>query len=189
MAEAAGCDEARLPRFLCDEMLKGLGRWLRIAGYDVVIAREGTTDQDLLDRAQREGRILLTCDRRLAGDDVQVMTLNTERLDDAARELTSRLGIDWLRAPFTRCLLDNACLRPASDAELAKVPKTARDGDGPITTCPVCGRIYWPGSHVRRMRARLARWQIPADAPPAAVAVGRTRDEENSRCDGARPPA
>jgi uncharacterized protein with PIN domain len=24
--------------FLCDEMLRGLGRWLRAAGYDTVIA-------------------------------------------------------------------------------------------------------------------------------------------------------
>jgi uncharacterized protein with PIN domain len=26
---------------LCDEMLKGLGRWLRAAGYDTVIAAAG----------------------------------------------------------------------------------------------------------------------------------------------------
>ena len=24
-------------KFLCDEMLKGLGRWLRVAGYDTVM--------------------------------------------------------------------------------------------------------------------------------------------------------
>jgi hypothetical protein len=29
------------PRFLCDEMLVGLGRWLRIAGYDTAIAERG----------------------------------------------------------------------------------------------------------------------------------------------------
>jgi uncharacterized protein with PIN domain len=26
-------------RLLCDEMLKGIGRWLRAAGYDVAIRR------------------------------------------------------------------------------------------------------------------------------------------------------
>jgi hypothetical protein len=30
-----------VPRFLCDEMLHGLGRWLRAAGYDTVIAESG----------------------------------------------------------------------------------------------------------------------------------------------------
>lgn len=32
-------------------------------------------------------------------------------------------------------------------------------GAGPVTACPDCGRIYWPGSHVRRMRARLDCWR------------------------------
>jgi hypothetical protein len=30
-----------VPRFLCDEMLHGLGRWLRAAGYETVIAKGG----------------------------------------------------------------------------------------------------------------------------------------------------
>jgi hypothetical protein len=34
-------------RFLCDEMLVGLGRWLRIAGYDTVIAERGRNDREL----------------------------------------------------------------------------------------------------------------------------------------------
>jgi uncharacterized protein with PIN domain len=34
-------------RFLCDEMLAGLGRWLRIAGYDAAIAGPGRRDRDL----------------------------------------------------------------------------------------------------------------------------------------------
>ncbi|MGH6943501.1 MAG: Mut7-C RNAse domain-containing protein [Geminicoccaceae bacterium] len=25
--------------------------------------------------------------------------------------------------------------------------------------CPVCRRVYWPGSHARRMKARLERWK------------------------------
>jgi hypothetical protein len=34
-------DSGQVPRFLCDEMLRGLGRWLRAAGYDTVIAEVG----------------------------------------------------------------------------------------------------------------------------------------------------
>jgi uncharacterized protein with PIN domain len=149
-------------RLLCDEMLRGLGRWLRAAGYDTLIARSGTADADLLAFARAERRILLTCDRalaRLAGDDPEVVTLATEALDPAAHELGARLGIDWLAAPFSRCLLDNAALRPASPLQAASVPAPAREGDGPLLACPECGRVYWPGSHVRRMRARLERWQ------------------------------
>ena len=38
-------------RFLCDEMLVGLGRWLRIAGYDTAIADRGRRDRDLVEQA------------------------------------------------------------------------------------------------------------------------------------------
>ncbi len=52
-------------RFLCDEMLHGLGRWLRAAGYDSRIAEMGAADADLLRQALSEGRLLLSGDRKL----------------------------------------------------------------------------------------------------------------------------
>jgi uncharacterized protein len=126
-------------RLLCDEMLKGVGRWLRAAGYDVATVDDGAHDDDLLARAAAENRLLLTCDRRLAGraaPDASVIVLRTERFDSAARELRERLGIDWLYAPFTRCLLDNAPLIPADEEGISELPATVREGDGPIMRCP-----------------------------------------------------
>jgi uncharacterized protein len=148
-------------RLLCDEMLRGIGRWLRAAGYDTAIAEAGVRDDDLLAQARGEGRILLTCDRALArrGQPGGAVLLSTEGLDEAAHELYLRLAIDWLRAPFSRCLVENALLHEAPAAALARLPQTARQGGGPVMLCPECGRIYWPGSHVRRMRARLERWR------------------------------
>ncbi|MEE9210479.1 MAG: Mut7-C RNAse domain-containing protein [Kiloniellales bacterium] len=154
-------------RLLCDEMLRGLGRWLRAAGYNTAIAHAGQADGELLRRAGAEVRVLLTRDRELAaraGLDVGVVALATESLDAGARELGLRLGIDWLFAPFTRCLLDNAVLLPASAQERLGLPFKARGLEGPINTCPDCARLYWPGSHVCRMRARLEAWQGPAMA-------------------------
>ena len=55
-----------MPRFLCDEMLRGLGRWLRAAGYDTVIAGGGIPDRALAARCAEEDRVLLTKDRQLA---------------------------------------------------------------------------------------------------------------------------
>jgi uncharacterized protein len=146
-------------RLLCDEMLKGIGRWLRAAGYDAAIAANGATDEALAAQARAEGRFLLTCDRRLAAlAGARTLVLGSERHEAAARELKD-FGIDWLKAPFTRCLLDNAPLVPATAEGLASVPASARRDDGPLLACPKCARVYWPGSHVRRMRARLERWQ------------------------------
>jgi uncharacterized protein len=158
--EPGGIESQTEMRLLCDEMLKGVGRWLRAAGYDVPIVDDGADDDELLARAAAEKRVLLTCDRRLAaraGPDAAVVLLGTETFEGAARELRERLGVDWLHAAFTRCLRDNAPLMPANEDEIAKLPAAARQGDGPIVRCPECNRVYWPGSHVRRMLAKLAR--------------------------------
>jgi len=146
-------------RWLCDEMLGRLSRLLRAAGYDTLLAEGGTADDHLLVRAQREGRIVLTCDRRLAeaaGADGFLVSGRT--VEEQAHALSAAFRIDWLHAPFTRCLVDNTVVRPTSPAETAALPPKVRRLPGPFNACPSCGRLYWPGSHVRRLSARLERF-------------------------------
>jgi uncharacterized protein len=151
-----------VPRFLCDEMLRGLGRWLRAAGYDTVIAAGGLPDHALAARCAEEDRILLTKDRDLAATvtgTVPVLLLAGNGIDEAARALRPGLDIDWQYAPFTRCIVDNRPLEAAAPASVARVPKSSRAAGGPLRMCPECGRLYWPGGHVRRMQQRLAAWR------------------------------
>jgi uncharacterized protein len=143
-------------------MLHGLGRWLRAAGYDTVIAAGGLPDRTLAARCAAEGRILLTKDRDLAGaaaDTGPVLLVPGNGIDKAARALRAALDIDWQHAPFTRCIVDNAPLEAAPPCSVARVPERSRTAGGPLRVCPECGRLYWPGGHVRRMQQRLAAWQ------------------------------
>ena len=145
----------------------GIGRWLRAAGYDVAIAAGGAHDDDLLAHACAESRPLLTCDRRLAGRagaDPAIGVLATENLDEAARELSIGFGIDWLPAPFTRCLVDNTRLAPAATEEVAGLPLTAREGAGPIMRCPRCRRVFWQSRapDARQAGAMAERGRNPA---------------------------
>ncbi len=52
-------------KFMADSMLGRLARWLRILGYDVVY-ETSISDDDLIAKALRENRIILTMDRELA---------------------------------------------------------------------------------------------------------------------------
>lgn len=94
----------------------------------------------------------LACYLRAAGRAIQ---LPFGSLDAQAAALSNIFGIDWLANAFTRCLLDNAPLRPATPDEIARIPDRARRVDEAPATCPTCGRIYWHGSHYKQMRGRL----------------------------------
>lgn len=147
-------------RFLCDQMLARLARLLRAAGYDVLLAGERGSedhrDTPILRRVKADGRILLTRDRELAARaGPSAVLIEADKPLDQARALTARLPIDWRLAPFTRCVVDNAGLREATKAEIARMPGDARALGGPFRACPTCGRLYWPGSHLKRMEARL----------------------------------
>lgn len=149
------------PRFLCDEMLGRLGRYLRAAGYDTLIAAGGMSDADLLRSARAEGRHFLTLDRLVleqkAASGVACL-LPRGDLDGLARAVSDRFAIDWLARAFSRCLVDNTLLEPADETLRRALPADLHDREA--RHCPACGRLYWAGSHYRRMRARLAAWQF-----------------------------
>jgi uncharacterized protein len=167
-----------VPRFLCDEMLNGLGRWLRAAGYDTVIAVGGLSDRAIAARCAEEHRVLLTKDRRLATTirgDAPVVLLPGGGIDEAARGLRGALGINWQHAPFTRCIVDNRLLEAAPPHSATQVPERSRAAGGPLRVCPECGRLYWPGGHARRMQQRLAAWQSEPGASNLTELAGCDR--------------
>jgi uncharacterized protein with PIN domain len=152
-------------------MLQRLGRWLRAAGYDVYIAGAGEADKALLQRTREEGRWLLTRDRKLAErrDAVgYVCLLDHNALEGAIAEVSRLFAIDWQMRPFSRCLECNTPVVPASDAQYAQLPEGALSVSDKAWYCPHCRKLYWDGSHVRRMRRTLenfarGQWEIAGD--------------------------
>lgn len=157
-------------RFLCDEMLASLARWLRAAGYDADLAAPGAPDRALVERAQNEGRLLLTRDRdilQIKHAEQHVLVLHGDDMDGWAQQLSKHLEVNWLKAPMTRCLVCNVELMPATPEALARMPEDSRALPGPFKSCPQCQRDYWPGSHVKRMMARLESFAaFPGQTPP-----------------------
>lgn len=148
-------------RFLCDEMLRKLGHWLRAAGYDTEIASEGDTDRSLLEKAVAEKRWLITRDRKMIEyrqATERVILLHSNDMQDCATELQARLSINWFLKPFSRCLLCNTPLTSADTARLEKIPPQSRASITQAFYCRHCDKLYWEGSHVRRLSNKFSRW-------------------------------
>jgi uncharacterized protein with PIN domain len=148
-------------KFLCDEMLKRLGHWLRAAGYDVLMLPDGSADDEVVQRASEEQRILLTRDRNMAQPQdaaARLVLLDCKNLDDCAAALSAVLPVDWLYQPFSRCMNCNTPLVEASPSQWAQIPAGVHGLVTKLRYCPSCDRLYWDGSHVERMHERLARW-------------------------------
>lgn len=152
-------------RFVCDEMLKRLGQWLRVAGYDVLILADGSVDRLLVDRARAEHRVLLSSDRKLAEHrDARslLVLLECQGLDDCVAALNRRMPIDWLHRRFSRCMVCNTPLDDADDEQRRQLPDGARESAHRVCWCPTCRQLFWHGSHVDRMHERLERWHSDA---------------------------
>jgi len=149
------------PKLLCDEMLHGLGRWLRAAGYDTLIAEPGTPDRELVELACHSGRIMITRDVKLVeirGAKEVVVLLRENELEDCIRELSEQLRIDWQHAPFSRCLVCNTPLQTGDKSVRQRVPADILETNETILYCPQCDKPYWWGSHTDRMAQRLAQF-------------------------------
>jgi uncharacterized protein len=152
-----------IPRFLCDEMLGHLCRYLRAAGYDALLASNGASDAELLRLCHAEGRYFLTQDtliREHKAANGIALILPHAHLDKLAAQVGARFNLDWTARAFTRCLVDNTPLAAADDVAMARAPLDACRPGEPLLHCPACGRVYWRGSHYKRMRAKLAAWQV-----------------------------
>lgn len=149
-------------KFLCDAMLARLARYLRAAGYDTALADNAAADREVLRQAVDEGRWLLTADRKIIEHKAargRVVMLPHGSLDAQTKVLGKHFIMDWTGRAFTRCLLDNEPLVPVSEQAMQRVPLDVRQSGEPVMQCPSCQRIYWRGSHYRRMMGHLRRWQ------------------------------
>ncbi len=144
----------RETRFIADAHLGGLAHLLRLLGFDTLYDN-GWHDGDLVRRALEDGRIVLTRDRELLKrrELTHGCYVRALRPQPQLREIVDRLDLARSSKPFTRCLACNALLAPVDKEKvLPQLPPKVREQHERFTICTGCQRVYWEGSHWRRMR-------------------------------------
>ncbi len=145
------------PRWLCDEMLGRLARYLRILGCDTEYVQH-LDDAQILERLRDGPRTLVTRDRAL-GHQVpgSIVIRSTDLPSQLAEMARSAPGLP--RIPkFDRCTLCNGRLSALTGDELRDRPALPHPTPETAWECSECAHLYWEGTHTARLRSDLQRW-------------------------------
>lgn len=138
------------PAFLADNHLGRLVRYLRLLGFDTAWD-PALDDEQLVERAADENRILLTRDRGLLKRRLVIWGYCPRTTDSRGQlfAVLRRFDLSGRVAPWTRCLRCNGLLRAVDKATVLDrlEPKTKLYYDT-FQQCAGCGQVYWRGSHV-----------------------------------------
>jgi len=149
----------RDPRFVADTHLGKLARHLRMAGFDTLYGTDWDDDR-IVATSLGERRTILTRDRGMLRRREVERGYCVRAVESEAQlgEVVAALQLEGLIAPFTRC---RECNTPLEDvpreAVLDRLPPRVRELYDRFKRCPTCRRVYWEGSHFRRMEGVLER--------------------------------
>lgn len=147
-------------KFITDGMLGKLTRWLRMLGHDVKYSRS-LNDEQLIEIAKRERRILLTRDlelyRQASVQGINAFfverTTEAKKLANLAKRFNLKLEFD---VTVSRCPKCNTRIKPIPKKRIiGRVPETTATYYDKFWQCPSCEQIYWQGAHWGRIQATL----------------------------------
>lgn len=134
-------------RFLVDDHLRRLARWLCSAGLDAEW-EEAIADRELYRRSWVEKRTILTMDRSLWAP--RLYQVKSRKIGEQFRAVVTEFSIDPYEDAFTRCVLCNVLHQCVPKEEVADdVPPKAYARYDQYRRCPSCRRVFWRGGHTR----------------------------------------
>jgi uncharacterized protein len=149
-------------RFIADVHLGKLAKYLRLCGFDTYYTTD-LTDNEIIEISLSERRAILTRDRIMLKNK-KVMHGYWIRSEDPNEQLLEVFRRFDLRKPmafFTRCLECNGTLREIDKKEiLDRLLPLTRRYYRKFKICNECNRIYWNGSHYRKMKEKVRKFRV-----------------------------
>jgi uncharacterized protein with PIN domain len=143
-------------RFVAENTLGKLAKWLRILGFDTIYERE-----IVCKRSYDPKRIRLTRTQQIRHTpaDTSVIFITSDHYLKQIKQVIKEVGIslDDIQ-PFSRCIRCNDSIwKVEKESVIGKVPDYIWETHDTFQTCPRCNRLYWPGSHISQSRERIER--------------------------------
>jgi len=157
-------------RFVADAHLGRLAAYLRMAGFDTLYRRD-YQDEELASISANENRILLTRDRGLLKRTVVTRgyCVRATNSREQFAEVLQRFDLAGAVSPFQRCVHCNELLQPTRKELVSdRLQPETKQYFGEFSICPECRRIYWKGSHYRRMQRLIDSVITPEKDMPHA---------------------
>lgn len=142
-------------------MLGNLARMFRVMGFDTGYVDSEASDAEVVARARDDDRVLVTRDyelsKRARSAGVDTVLVKNLPVDQQLAIVLTHLGLPLETDRFfTRCTVCNGALEPAEPETVAgDVPEKVLERHAKFTRCADCGKVYWPGTHVDSLEARL----------------------------------
>ncbi len=147
-------------RFVADDMVGKLAKWLRILGHDVAYFHS-IDDEELISIANSERRILLTRDTSIAesGRARRCIFLESDNYMEQLRQVFRLLALKVQKELiFSRCLICNEKLKEIGREHVeGNVPPFVFETRDEFVICEKCDKIYWKGTHNERVKETLHR--------------------------------
>lgn len=153
-------------KFMVDNNVGKLAKWLRIMGYDTLFFN-GRNDSRMVAIALAEERVILTRDtqimkrRVVTSGRLKAILIQSDKPEPQMYQVINSLHLDCRFKPFAICLECNQPLIEKSKQQVKDlVPPYVFQTQNQYMECPNCHRIYWRGTHWQRMREKLEKWSI-----------------------------
>ena len=150
-------------KFIVDNNVGKLAKWLRIMGYDATLF-SGEDDGRMVKVALAQNRVILTKDREVmkrrlvTSGKLRAVLIESDDIEAQLHQVVEAFNLDYHFSPFSICLECNQHLvEKDKDTARELVPPHVFKTQRLYMECPSCHRIYWRGTHWQAMNEELEK--------------------------------
>jgi len=145
-------------KFIADAMLGRLAKWLRLLGFDVLYYPD-IEDREVIRISREHDRTILTRDTRMlqSRGARDAVFIRSDHISQQLLEIKDMLALHDSDLG-ERCIVCNGNLHKVSERGEVQdlVPDYVYHNFESFMRCNVCGKVYWEGSHYKKIRERIS---------------------------------